>query len=117
MTMPSARPVPRPRLWTRIARETAGVGTACPSGATRISTPRAASTSIAVTSAGSESACVSLARNSGPSMPSASRCRQIASVIARMCVSLKVVADELPRCPEVPKETRWRGFSGSGIRA
>jgi hypothetical protein len=45
------------------------------------------------------------------------RCRQIASVIARMCVSLKVVADELPRCPEVPKETRWRGFSGSGIRA
>src|SRR3546814_4144381 len=40
-TMPSASPESRPRLWTRIACETAGVGVNSPPAATRTSTPLA----------------------------------------------------------------------------
>ena len=53
-------------------------------------TPLAASTSSALTCAGSESACVSAPRNSGPSIPCAARYSQIAWVMARMWSSLNV---------------------------
>ena len=54
------------------------------------STSLAASTSSALTKAGSDSACVSLPRNSGPLMPRLLRYSQIACVMARICASLKV---------------------------
>ena len=38
----------------------------------------------------------------------------IAAVIAAMCASLNDPALELPRCPDVPKLTRWAGSLGSG---
>src|SRR5438045_2706621 len=53
-----------------------------------VSTPFAASTSSAVRCAGAESACVSLPRHSGPSIPRPRRWSQIACVTARMCASL-----------------------------
>ena len=72
-TIPSARRPRRPRLrvrlWVRIACEIAGVGVNPPAASTITSTSLAASTSIAVRIAGSDSAWVSLPRNSGPSMP------------------------------------------------
>ena len=69
-TMPSAVPRPPPRLWARIACEITGVGVAPSSASSTTSTPCAASTSTIVRVAGSDSAWVSLPRNSGPSMPS-----------------------------------------------
>ena len=71
-TMPSAVPRPPPRLWVRIAREMTGVGVAPPSASTTTSTPCALRTSTIVCTAGSESACVSRPRKSGPSIPCAS---------------------------------------------
>ena len=73
ITMPSASPVVRPRLWSRIAFETTGVGVGPSSRSIMTSTPFAASTSSALTRAGSVSACVSPPRKSGPSMPCAFR--------------------------------------------
>jgi hypothetical protein len=105
-------------LWTRIARETAGVGTRVPlrrhphldaTGGEHLHRGDERGLGQRVRVLGQEQRPVDAL---GLPVPA-----QIASVIARMCVSLKLVADELPRCPEVPKETRWRGFSGSGIRA
>ena len=72
ITTPSARGPPR-ALWVRIACETAGVGVYPSSESTATSTPWATSTSTAVRNAGSESACVSRPRNSGPSVPCALR--------------------------------------------
>ena len=53
-------------------------------------------------------------RNSGPSVPCRFRYRQIAWVIARMCHSLKASLNDEPRCPEVPKATRWAGHRWIG---
>jgi hypothetical protein len=69
MTMPSARPVPRPRLWARIACESAGVGVNSSSFAIIVSTPLAASTASALSNAGCDSAWVSMPMYSGPAMP------------------------------------------------
>ena len=59
-TMPSARPVVRPRLYTRMAREMTGVGVTPSSRWMTVSTPLAASTSSAERWAGVDSAWVSL---------------------------------------------------------
>ncbi|MNY75878.1 hypothetical protein D3C86_2152890 [compost metagenome] len=55
-TMPSARPVLRPRLCTRMAWEIAGVGVNSPPADIMVCTPLAASTSSAVSSAGCDRA-------------------------------------------------------------
>jgi hypothetical protein len=78
------------------------------------STPFAASTSRALAVAGSDSACVSVPRNSGPSIPCCLRYSQIAWLIASTCHSLKLLCNELPRCPEVPKLTCCSAIAGSG---
>ena len=113
-TMPSAVPRPPPRLWVRIACEITGVGVAPSSASSTTSTPWAASTSTIVRVAGSDSACVSRPRNSGPSMPAAARWRATASEIASTCASLNVQAVDVPRWPEVPNDTRWVSSEGSG---
>ena len=94
MTMPSASPVLRPRLYVRIAWETAGVGVYSSPCAIMTSTPFAASTSSALARAGTERACVSMPRNSGPSIFCCLRYRQIAWVMARICDSLKALSNE-----------------------
>ena len=68
----------------------------------------------AVTKAGSDKACVSMPRKSGPSMPSLLRCTQIACVTARMWASLNEPLKADPRCPDVPNVTRCAGLAGSG---
>ena len=78
------------------------------------STSLAPSTSSADTQAGSDRPCVSLARKSGPSVPWAVRYSTIAWVVARMWNSLNEVRRLDPRCPDVPKLTRWSMSSGSG---
>ncbi len=118
MTMPSARrsPALRPRLCTRIARDSAGVGVkpatpvSASTGAISVSTPLAASTSSAVCCAGSDAACVSMPRNSG-ARDAALRAvlSQIACVMARMCASLKAPSSAAPRWPLVPNATSWLG--------
>lgn len=50
-------------------------------------------------------------------MPFATRCSQIAWVIARMWSSLKEPRSAEPRWPLVPKATRWVGSPGSGCRS
>jgi len=69
MTMPSASPALRPWLCTRMAWLTAGVGVNSPPAEIMVCTPLAASTSIALSSAGCDSAWVSAPINSGPLMP------------------------------------------------
>src|SRR6266567_3459728 len=65
-TMPSARePLPE-ALWTRIALDTAGVGVYPPRASSSTRTPLAASTSSALTCAGSDRAWVSAPRYSRP---------------------------------------------------
>ena len=93
----------------------AGVGVYSSPRASMTSTPLAASTSSALASAGTESACVSMPRNSGPSISCCFRYRQMAWVMARMCHSLKALSNAEPRCPEVPKATRCSGTEGSGV--
>ena len=78
------------------------------------STPFAASTSSALANAGSESACVSMPRNSGPSIRLPARYSQIACVMARMCHSLKERSKDEPRWPEVPKLTCCARMAGIG---
>ena len=68
MTIPSASPLLRPRLYVRIAWESTGVGVYSSPCAIITSTSLAAITSSALVSAGTESACVSIPRNKGPSM-------------------------------------------------
>lgn len=68
MTMPSASPALRPRLWVRIACEMAGVGVYSSLNASITSTPLAASTSSALAQAGWDKAWVSTPRNSSPVM-------------------------------------------------
>ncbi|MNC29527.1 hypothetical protein D3C75_777750 [compost metagenome] len=114
MTMPSARPCWRPRLWQRMAWETAGVGVYSSSLDSITCTPLAASTSRALAVAGADSAWVSAPMNSGPSMPFSWRYRQMAWVMARTWYSLKLNSSEVPRCPEVPKATRWAATAASG---
>src|SRR3954452_16847525 len=63
-TTPSARPPDRPALCTRTARERDGVGVYPSRLSSSSRTPLAAKTSTAVAVAGSDSAWVSLARNS-----------------------------------------------------
>jgi len=83
-TIPSARS-PRPELLcARIAWDTAGVGVYPPRASAMTRTPLAASTSSALTWAGSDSACVSAPRYSGPPMPWLARYSQMACVVARM---------------------------------
>ena len=96
-TMPSASPPVRPRLWPRIACETTGVGTGASPCETTTSTPFAASTSSAERSAGSESACVSRPRKSGPVTPARARCSATACATARMWASLKLRRSDDPR--------------------
>ena len=79
------------------------------------STPFASSTSSALAKAGSLSACVSLARNSGPLVPSPLRYSQIACEMARMWFSLNEVCSDDPRCPEVPNATFCVGSETSGF--
>ena len=80
-------------------------------------TSLAASTSSALTCAGSDSACVSAPRYSGPSMPWLARYSQIAWVVARMWSSLNVAVNADPRCPDVPNDTRCTASPGSGCTA
>ncbi len=101
----------------RIACDTAGVGVKASSASASTCTSLAWNTSIAVTHAGSDSACVSRPMNSGPSMPCCARYSQIAWLVAAMWSSLNVVRSDEPRWPEVPNETRWPGSSGSGWRS
>ena len=77
-------------------------------------TSLAASTSSALTWAGSDSAWVSAPRYSGPSMPWAARYSQMAWVVATMWSSLNVAVNADPRWPEVPNDTRSAGWAGSG---
>jgi hypothetical protein len=77
-TIPSARGPDSRALWARIARETAGVGVYPPRASVSTRTPLAASTSSALTCAGSESACVSAPRYSGPPIPCPARYSQMA---------------------------------------
>jgi hypothetical protein len=112
-TMPSAVPRPPPRLCVRIACEITGVGVAPPAASTTTSTPCAASTSAIVRSAGPDSACVSRPRNSGPSIPWASRYRHTAALMATTCASVKLPSSELPRWPEVPNATGACGACSS----
>ncbi len=89
----------------RIAWLSAGVGVYPLPASTRISIPWALKTLIAVWNAGSDSACVSRATNSGPVMPCALRWRAIASLIAFTWASVNVPLSEVPRWPDVPNET------------
>ena len=81
-----------------------------------MSTPLAANTSTALTSAGSASAWVSMPTNSGPVEPG------FAAVVAdrlrrrQDMVFVEGVFSDDPRWPEVPKATRWVGSDGSGFR-
>ena len=120
ITTPSAKPPAppsRPWLCARIACESAGVGVYVSRESTRTVTPFAANTSSAETNAGSDSACVSLARKSGPSVPACRRYSQIAWLVARMWSSLNARPSDEPRWPEVPKATRWSGTLTSGCPA
>src|ERR1019366_6183902 len=108
MTMPSANASWRPRLYVRIASETAGVGVYSSPCASMTATLLAASTSSALASAGTERACVSMPRNGEPSIRCFFRYGQMACMMARMCFSLKALSNAQPRCPEVPKATRCR---------
>ena len=47
-------------------------------------------------------------------MPSAARCSTIAWVVATMWSSLNAVANDDPRWPDVPNDTRCPGSAGSG---
>ncbi len=113
-TMPSARPVVLPRLAARMAWLTAGVGVYPSALSTSTVTSLAASTSRALTQAGSLSPWVSRPTNSGPSKPWPCRYSTIAWVVARMCASLKAPSRLDPRCPDVPNATCCAGSSGSG---
>jgi hypothetical protein len=101
----------------RIACEIAGVGVYSSPAASMTSTPFAASTSSALVAAGFESACVSMPRKSGPSMPCAWRWAQMAWLIASTCASLNELVSDEPRWPEVPKATRCAAIDGSGTRS
>ena len=114
MTMPSASPLVRPRFQVSIACEMAGVGVYSSFSAIMTSTPLAASTSSALAAAGTESACVSMPRYSGPSIPCCLRYLQMASVMPTTCHSLKLFSNAEPRCPDVPNATRWPGTLASG---
>jgi len=114
-TMPSARSVLRPRLWTMTARDRAGVGVYSSSRSAMTCTPAATSTSMAVFHAGRDRPWVSFAMNSGPVVPCEARYSTIARVIAVMCASLKAPSRLEPRWPEVPKTTCWSGSAGSGL--
>ncbi len=116
-TIPSARGPSPDALCARIARDTAGVGVYPPRASTSTRTPLAASTSSALTWAGSDSACVSAPRYSGPSMPAPARYSQMACVVARMWSSLNVPANAEPRWPDVPNATRCAASPGSGCTA
>ena len=113
-TIPSASPDFRPRLWVRIACDSEGVGVYPSLLSMSTVTSLAASTSSALTVAGSDSACGSYPRNTGPSTPCCRRYSQIACVVATMWSSLKASRRLEPRCPEVPKETRCAATAGSG---
>ncbi len=116
-TMPSASPVVRLRLCARMAWLRAGVGVYPSRLSMSTSTPLAPRTSSAEVHAGSLRPWVSLARNSGPSVPWAARYSTIAWVVARMCHSLNAVRRLEPRWPDVPKLTRWSISPGSGWSA
>ena len=77
----------------------AGVGVKPSSASTSTCTPLAANTSTAVTQAGSDSACVSRPRNSGPSVPCAARYSQMAWLVAAMWSSLNVVLQRRAAVP------------------
>src|ERR1700761_893891 len=98
-----------------MACEMEGVGTHSPSPAIMVSTSLAASTSSALDNAGRDSAWVSIPMNKGPSIFFCLRYRQMAWVMARICLSLKEVEKEEPRWPDVPKETFCAATEGSGI--
>lgn len=85
------------RLYTMMARETAGVGVYSSSRSARTFTPLATSTSSAVFQAGKDSPWVSLPMNNGPSTPWPARYSTIACVVAAMCRSLNDVFRLEPR--------------------
>jgi len=114
ITTPSARPDVRPLFHPRMAWEITGVGVYPPPCWTTVSPPLAAKTSTAVRKAGSERAWVSFPTNRGPVIPFPALYSAMAWETARMCASLKDPFREDPLCPDVPKETSWRGLSGSG---
>ena len=114
MTTPSASPAALSRLWVRMAWEMTGVGVNPRPFCTRSSIPLAAKTSTAEPKAGSERAWVSMPMKRGPTKPLLFLCSATAWLTARMWASLKDPFREEPRWPEVPKETRWAGSSGSG---
>jgi hypothetical protein len=101
----------------RIACETAGVGVNPSRLSISTATPLAANTSSAVWVAGSESACVSRPRNSGPVVRCSARYSTIAWLVAAMWSSLNARFRLAPRWPEVPNATRSAGTDGSGCRS
>jgi hypothetical protein len=98
----------------RIACDSDGVGVKPSRLSISTVTPLAASTSSALRVAGSESACGSMPRNTGPSTPWPRRYSQIAWLMATMWSSLKAVFRLEPRWPEVPNATCSAGRVGSG---
>ena len=114
MTMPSAKPERRPRLYVMIACERVGVGYS----RARVDhdvQSLAASTSSVVAKAGSDSACVSIAKNSGPSIPADWRYSRDRLGHRDDMIFVERVAKAEPRCPEVPNATRCAGIEHSGL--
>jgi hypothetical protein len=52
---------------------------------------------------------------SGPVTPAPLRCSMMAAQIAMMCASLNVPRSDVPRCPDVPNDTRCVASPGSGF--
>lgn len=103
------------RFQASTARDTAGVGVKPPPFWMNVVTPFAVNTSRAVRNAGSDRAWVSMPRNSGPVTPFSRRASHTAWVTAAICSSLKLRENDEPLCPDVPKDTRCAGSSGSGF--
>ena len=97
-----------------MARDIDGVGTKSISESTIAVTPLPARTSRTVTRAGWDKACVSWPTKIGPVAPNWPRPSQIACVIAATCKSVKVPFKDVPRWPDVPKDTSCVGSVISG---
>ena len=115
--MPSARPAVRPWLWARIACDTAGVGVKPPAASTsdRQRRSRRAPRRTSPRPARRARACPRR-RTAARPCPARARYSTIACVVAAMWSSLKVVASDEPRWPDVPKATACSEFAGSGCR-
>ena len=101
-------------LFSRIAKDTSGVGVGLLFSEIATFTPLAQQTLMAVISAGVERACVSLPIKSVPLNCILFLYSQIACVIAITWAWLKLFLKALPLCPDVPKETLCSSLEISG---